>query len=237
MNEPRNDADSFAEGLQTEEVRANIAAAEPVVMDLRDAGFEVDRIGNLAWKYQDYAAAVPVLLRWLPRMQNRNTKMSIVAALGDPCAKPAAAPALMEAFESQQENDRYDFHLKWTMGQALSVVADDSFSDDIIRIVRDKGHGQARGGLVPALGNMKDPRAVDVLIELLDDQEVATDALGPLGKLKAAKARPKIERFLNDPDPWVRREAKRALAKIDRAAEKAKEKAARKPESQRKRGK
>jgi len=38
-----------------------------------------------------------------------------------------------------------------------------------------------------------------------------------LGKLKAEKARPYIERFLDHPKAWVRREAKKALAKLDKA--------------------
>ena len=68
-----------------------------------------------------------------------------------------------------------------------------------------------------ALGNMKDPRAVDVLIELLEDEEVAGHALLALGKLKSSKAKPYIEPFLGHPKAWVRKEAKRALAKIDKA--------------------
>lgn len=69
--------------------------------------------------------------------------------------------------------------------------------------------------LAVALGNMKTPTAVDLLIELLNDDEVAGHALMALGKLKAQKARSQIERFLGCSKPWVRKEASKALAKLD----------------------
>ena len=68
--------------------------------------------------------------------------------------------------------------------------------------------------LAAALGNMKSAVAVDVLIELLNDDEVAGHALMALGKLKAFKARLHIERFLDHGKPWVRKEARKALAKL-----------------------
>ena len=70
-----------------------------------------------------------------------------------------------------------------------------------------------------ALGSMQNPLAVDLLIQLLDDEELAGHAIMRLGQLIAKRSRPHIEGFLSHPKAWVRREAKRALAKIDRAAE------------------
>ncbi len=69
--------------------------------------------------------------------------------------------------------------------------------------------------LMIALGNMHDPRATDVLIEMLDDDDVAGHALLPLGRRRAHHARDKIVRFLTDERAWVRNDAKRALAKLD----------------------
>jgi HEAT repeat protein len=107
--------------------------------------------------------------------------------------------------------------LKWAIGNALCIVADDSVFQDVVALARDERHGQAREMVVEALANRRYPQAVDVLCELLADEEVAGHALVALGKLKAACARPQIEPFLNHSEGWVRKEAKRALAKIDRA--------------------
>lgn len=71
--------------------------------------------------------------------------------------------------------------------------------------------------VVAALGNMKNPKAKEILIELLDEDEVAGYAVMGLGKLKAKDAKVKIEPFLKHPQEWVRKEARKALAKIERS--------------------
>ena len=89
--------------------------------------------------------------------------------------------------------------------------------DEVARLVQDKRHGKAREMLAETLGNMKDSVAVDLLIHLLEDEDVNAHALYALGKLNAEKAVPRIEQLLDHPRPLVRKEAKRALAKIDKA--------------------
>jgi HEAT repeat protein len=107
--------------------------------------------------------------------------------------------------------------LGWAVASALETVADDSVFDEIAALATDRRYGKSRRMLALSLGNMTDPRAVDVLLDLLNDEEVAAHAVMGLGKLKAKKAAPKIEPFLEHPRPWVRREAKKALARIQRA--------------------
>jgi HEAT repeat protein len=198
------------EKQRQEVIKKNRLASAPVLADLAQAGFSLDWIDELFNKKLDYEAAIPILLRWLPQMDNLDVKEDIVRALSVRWAKPVAAPALIEEYRCA-----HDRSLKWAIANALSVVADDSVIDQLIELVQDKRHGKAREMLAVALGNMKDLRAVDVLIELLEDDEMAGHALVALRKLKAKKARPHIERFLNHQKTWVRNEAKRALAKID----------------------
>lgn len=57
-----------------------------------------------------------------------------------------------------------------------------------------------------------------MLVELLDDDEVVCHAVVALGKLDAQAAKPAIERLLDHPKPWVRKEAEHALAKIQKAS-------------------
>ena len=142
-------------------------------------------------------------------------------------AKPIAARPLIREFLKAPDSE--EFGLKWAIGNALSVVADDSVFDDIVALVKDKRHGRAREMLAVALANMKNPKAVDVLIELLDDEEIAGHALSALRKLAPPEAREAIEPFVNHPKTWVRNEAKRALKKIDnKPARAAKKRAERK---------
>ncbi len=155
------------------------------------------------------------MLRWLPRIENPAVKEAIVRALSVPWARRTEAPVLLvEEFRRSKS----DFSLNWAIGNALSVVADDDVLTDIVGLIHDKTYGKAREMLVVALGNMN---AIDVkytLIDLLEDEELAGYGIVALGKLKIKETRPAIERFLTHPKSWVRREAKKALERIDKTS-------------------
>ena len=72
--------------------------------------------------------------------------------------------------------------------------------------------------LALAMGRMKNPKAVEILVGLLGDEEVVGHALIALRKLNAVEARPFLLPFLKHPKAWVRREAIKALNKIDNLA-------------------
>ena len=85
------------------------------------------------------------------------------------------------------------------IGNSLYVVADRSVVEDIIRLATDKTHGRAREMLVATLGRFKTPETTRVLIELLDDADVAAHAAKALGKQKAAEARASDEQACKAP--------------------------------------
>jgi hypothetical protein len=186
----------------------------PILAELAQIGVRVGALADLVNKPIDYQVAIPVLLKWLPKVDNLGVKEIIVRALTVKWAKPVAARPLIQEFRKAPETE--ELGLKWTVANALSEVADASVFDDIVELVRDERHGRAREMLAVALGNMKDPRAVNVLIELLDDEQVAGHALLALRKLAPPEARSAIEPFADHPKTWIRNEARRALAKIDK---------------------
>jgi hypothetical protein len=196
-------------------IAQNKETSKPVLADLSQAGIDVDWIEDLYNKRLDYERAIPILLRWLPRVENPVVKEAIVRAISVPWARRTDAPALLvEEFRRSKS----EFGLNWAIGNALSVVADDNVLSDIVGLIQDETYGKAREMLVVALGNMKSPDVKYTLIELLDDEALAGYAIMALGKLKCKEARPAIERFLTHPKTksWVRREAKKALVKIDK---------------------
>lgn len=196
-------------------IAANKEASKPVLAELSQAGFDVEWISDLYNERFDYRRAIPILLRWLPRVENPAVKEAIVRALSVPWARRTeASNLLVEEFRRSKS----DFSLNWAIGNALSVVADDGVLNDIIGLIRDKTYGKAREMLVVALGNMKTLDVKYTLIELLEDEDLAGYAIMALGKLKTKEARHAIERFLNHPKSWVRREAKKALARIDKTS-------------------
>jgi HEAT repeat protein len=182
--------------------------------ELALAGFRPAHLGEL--RTRPYRDALPILVRWLPRVRDGQTKWALVSALAVPWARPLAAPALLEEFR-QTPDDACG--LKWAIGYALTVVADDSVFDDIVALLRDRRHGRARAVVVGALGTMRRPEARAVLLELLEDPDldVVAEALGVLGALKAAGTQPQITPFLTHPYGAVRGAAQRALATINQA--------------------
>ncbi len=185
-----------------------------MLAELAALGFEVRSPAELPKLRVRYDRALPALTKWLSLVSHCGVKEEIVRALSVPFATQAA-PLLIEEFRRAGSNCA---SLKWAIGNALEVVAGDAVFDDLAAIVQDRSHGKAREMAVAALGNMSDARAADVLVELLDDDEVAGHAIFGLRKLKAATARGPLLRFLDHPKAWVRKEAKKAITAIDRSS-------------------
>ena len=82
-------------------------------------------------------------------------------------------------------------------------------------LVLDRRHGTARQMIVLGLGKSRDPRIVAVLIQLLADEDVEGHAIDALGQLRATAARSAIEARLAHPKAWIRKQAKRALRRMD----------------------
>jgi HEAT repeat protein len=195
-------------------VAENKRDAEPVVADLRAAGFKVNSIADLHNDNLSYREALPVLLRWLPKVSNRAVKEDVVRALSVKWAGQAAAPALLEEFRKAGDASE-ELGLRWAIGNALAEVADGSAFEELAALASDRRWGRSREMVVVALGNTGNPQAVGILTHLLRDDQVAGHALIALGNLRAKDARADIEQFLDDPEPWIRKEAREALAKID----------------------
>jgi HEAT repeat protein len=182
----------------------------PIIDELKDAGFDVKNLDELRRSRIRYTTAVPILLKWLPLSKDPAVKESIVRTLSVPWSRPIALRPLIAEFRG----DSATHGLRWTIGNAIAVIADDSVFEDICYLVQDKQYGKAREMLTVALGKMKNPAAVTFLLDLLNDDEVAGHAIIALGDLKAEKALLKIESFLNHPKSWVRKEVYKALKKI-----------------------
>lgn len=192
-------------------------AAAGLLSDLEAAGFSVDTLAQLRQRGVGGRGAVPVLVKWLPQVTYLPLKRDLIAALGSGWARPDAARPLVDEFRATDPGeDTADTSVRWSIGDALDRVADESVVDDLIEIATDMRHGSHRGLVVAALGNMRDARdrVVPVLEELLDDDDVAGYAVMGLGKLKVREARAAVEPFLDHPQAWVRKEAKKALAKL-----------------------
>jgi HEAT repeat protein len=195
-----------------------MTALQQFVADLATVGVVVEDPWDLVNTERSYPQAIPVLLDWLDRLEREvpederdKFREALLRALTVKEAPGFAAPALIREFRRARPGVT-----RWTVGNGLEVVADDRVFNDLVEIARDRGFGRDRQMVVLALARTSDPRATGVLAALLDDDDVAGQAVMALGRLRATEMRPAIERLLASPKPWVRSEAKKALALIDR---------------------
>jgi HEAT repeat protein len=200
------------------------AELEDAGISARDFGFfarDIPEAGIRAPRF-DYAAAAPILVRWLPRAQTPLVKERIVRSLtGERAAVPAALRPLIAEFRKASADE--ESGLKWAIANALATLADDSITNELIELARDRRHGIAREMLMDALARTKDERALDLLVELVDDDQLAGHAISSLRRLgpKSSlpylhRARPALERQLSEGTPLAQRQARAALERLDR---------------------
>jgi HEAT repeat protein len=206
-----------------------LAELDAAGIDRRDFGRfgQVAEIGMHPPNF-DYATAAPILIEWLPRVRAPGVKEAIARSLtGETAASETGAKALVDEFRKAPSNNEWT-SAKWAFGLALSTVADASVADDLIDLVQDSRHGMAREMLCEALRRTNDPRAPDVLIELIHDPELGGHAIhalrsyGPKSSLPhLRRARPELEKVLEDATAtdFARRMAKKSLERLDASAE------------------
>ena len=199
-------------------VAENHRVAKPILEELAALGYRVSSFFELR-RSGRYESALPVLISWLPRLENRHILMDVVRSLSVPYAKPMAQRPLIEAYHRASDET-----VKWTIGNGLEVLADRNILEDLIEIATDRRHGKAREMVVLGLGRVVEPRSTATLIALLDDPDVAGHAVAALRKHKVPEARPHLERFLTHPMPWIRKEAKSGIAALDKKLAEAKAK-------------
>ncbi len=182
-----------------------------ILAALRDAGIIVSDVYDLV--NSPNRNAVPVLLKFLAEPLDSNTKEGIVRAVTLRKARSDVLGPLITEFK----NPSLSHSVRWAIGNALEVVADDSRARDLIELATERKYGTARQMIVLGLAKLKDADSIRALLELLNDPEVEGHAIIALGKRRATHATPLIERFLGHPNTWIRREAKKALARIARS--------------------
>lgn len=112
----------------------------------------------------------------------------------------------------------HDVQVKTGVGNVLIWQARQDLFETIEGLLRATMHSAGRELLPEALVRCDSSRARDVLMSLLNDSGVGAHAMVQLGKLAHAPARPLIEKFLDHPIDWVRREATKALRRLDQAS-------------------
>lgn len=183
-----------------------------LIAELKEAGLEINDIWELVNTKEPYPEAIDILLKHLPKQYHDKNKEGIIRALAVKEAKGKATSALINEFNNTPKEKQ---NLRWIIGNTIYTTIADEDIASILSIVKDKENGMSRQMFVAALGKIKFPQVELTLIELLNDDQVAANALEALGRLKSMKAKGQIMQLLYHPNSLIKKEARKALKKIE----------------------
>ena len=184
---------------------------------LSKVGLKVNSVYDLVNSSDNYPDAIPILVDMLHKVKSDIIKEGVARALTIRKAGKDVAKALIKEFQSYKASTQKEEYTKWAIANAILVVADNSFFEDIVNFIRNKeyGSGMVGGMLVKAIAKMKNPRKKDTLFELLMDDDLKGYAIIEIGRLKYKEALPLIKKQLSCEEDWIRKEAEKAVKKIE----------------------
>ena len=182
-----------------------------MIVELADNGIIISNVYDLVNTTESYPDAVPILLKYLTKVNHDKNKEGIVRALAVKEARGKASPILIAEY-NRTPKDKMD--LRWVIGNTVFTTFTEDDVESILPIVQDKTNGMSRDMFVEALGKTRSAMVENVLISLLDDEEVLPAALKALRRMKSKNAKEKISTLTRHPDTLIRKEAQKTLKKI-----------------------
>ncbi|MEP6652325.1 MAG: hypothetical protein ABJA82_03145 [Myxococcales bacterium] len=177
------DPNFVAQRAEGEEVRQKRTAEwrraeEPLIAELRVAGYTVDSAWDLVNTSEPYLEALPILLQHLQQPYPGPVREGIARALA---VRPARSG--WDVFKRLYRTEQ-DKRAKDGLAVAIAATADDDVIDEVIGLVRDERHGSSRLLLLSALERSKDPRARAALMDLGTDPDLQEEIQVILRRLK-----------------------------------------------------
>ncbi len=210
--------------LTREEHQAQYRKEDQVVVNaLARAGVIVTSVQDLVNGRRGYAAAIPVLIELLGRVEYRPVKESVIRALGDATAKGKAEEALIKEFhEALSLNTRGASNYRWVIANTLEIISSKRLTEPLVELLAIAPGGEnSKGMLALAAAKTKDERFIPLLLGMLDRGECPGHVAIALGKLKSQEAIGRLRKLARSKihTSWERREARKALERIGAALE------------------
>lgn len=142
----------------------------PILREIAENGLIIDSIADLVNTREPYPEAIPVLLRHLKKGDYSPDIRDTLARSLTVRGYPEILPAMIEAF--RRDPDPRLNGPKWAMGNAIRILFDDKYVEEIAALARDQAHGEARSELAFALGKSKTKLAEETLQELRSDPQI-----------------------------------------------------------------
>lgn len=179
-------------------------------------GFQVHRLGELRRFGARCEPILEALVNELKTTKSRQVVEELANVLAAPWAREAAFLPLVERFRATPNSPPAT---KAALAHALELLADDRFAPELVELASDRRHGNARTLLVLALGRVDGDSVLEALVDLLRDPgvggHVVTALMEFVERRREAVDEALIKPFLRDGRPWVRRDAKALLQKLD----------------------
>jgi HEAT repeat protein len=160
--------------------------------------------------------AVPALITALNdeySLINHNMYIEVLSALkkiGD----QSAVPSLIKTLENGDARINKDARIRSNIFGVLSNLGDTRNVHELINVFENSEYDEKNYVLL-ALGQFKDQKAVNTLLNALGDEKLRFCAIRALGNIGDPSTLEAIEYFMkNDPDEYVRKEAFEAALKI-----------------------
>lgn len=159
------------------------AEEEPILADLRGAGWDVESVWDLVNTSIGYPEAIPILLKHLLLPYSDRTREGVARALAIPEAKYAWQTLVAEYRKAPMgigiiaPSDTKEFSLgaKDGLACALSATVTRETVEELVRLAKDRSHGSSRLLLLRALRRSESPAAKQALTELASDPDLAKE--------------------------------------------------------------
>ncbi len=189
-------------------------------IDTTDLGRFVNNTEYFRPSTFDERSAMPVLLKAMPELTDRQAITAVAGHLGRAWARPAAFDVLLQMFRRWATKDQ---SVGWSIGDALATVATDQHLDQLLDLAQNSDYGMARAMIVDSLWRYrKDARVRPALEKLAEDPDICLAAMSALRRVVGSDNALLLLRRLRDthPDLRVRERAARQVKRAERAAAK-----------------
>ena len=197
-----------------------------LIADVLNAGYEIQTIDDLMKISKQESDLIPILLEHLASVTDEGDKQFLVRCLGVKGYYQATKPLIQEFYQASGGSYR------WAIGNTLSIIADKSYSREMVAIAKNRDYGMSRQMIVYDLWKFDDPEIKEVLVSLLDDETVVGHAIHALRRLGDPTVIKDIEPFTSHKMTWIRNEAKVAVAKLGKQKQRDGSKLLKKSQSQ-----